>query len=284
MLDRLASQRSVVFISSSLFACIVCLDWLTSAELTLSSLYLAPIAYAGWRMGITASIAFSLLSTVAIFDVDVVDHVVFSRPFYLYWSVFVHLSFYVAFSVILDRARRVQMKLDALARTDELTGLLNYRAFTEACEREIARHKRTGKAISVAHIDLDGFKAVNDSKGHGAGDLVLVQVGRVLSSGRGSDIPARVGGDEFVVLMPETSAPSARKAVERLRAKLLQAMSTIQSDVTFSIGVASFAEGAHDVKQMMRVADEAMYRVKHSSKNAIRVVSTKNGFDTLTQP
>lgn len=235
-------------------------------------------------MGLIGSIALSLLSTVAVLEVDVIDHVVFSRPFYLYWSVFVHLSFYVTFSLILERARRGQMRLDALARTDELTGLLNYRAFTEACERELAHHKRHRRAISVAHIDLDGFKAVNDSKGHAAGNLVLAHVGRVLRSGRGSDIPARVGGDEFAVLMPETPEASATTAMERLRAKLLESMSAIQAEVTFSIGVASFAQGAHDVKQMMRVADEAMYSVKRSSKNAIRVVSANDGSESFTSP
>jgi len=280
----LGRRSKAVAVSFALFACVVVLDWQTGAELTLSSLYLAPIAWAGWRVGMGGSLGFSLMSVAAVFYVDVLDHVTFSRPFYLYWSTLVHLSFYVAFSFLLERARRAQFRLDALARTDELTGLLNYRAFTEACERELARHRRHERPISVAHIDLDGFKAVNDSAGHAAGDEVLVHVAKALRAGRASDIPARVGGDEFVVLMPETSEEAARRAAERLRLELLEAMKKIQSPVTFSIGVASFAHGAATMKQMMRIADEAMYTVKRSSKNAIRVVAANEEAEGATPP
>lgn len=262
-----------VAITVSLLASIALVDWLTGAELTLSSVYLLPVGFAAWRIGLSASVTTSLASALVTLYVDMLSQVAFSSPFFLYWSALIRLSFFLFASIVLVRLRRAQAKLDEVARVDDLTGLANYRAFAEECSREIVRHRRSGRPLSLANIDLDGFKSLNDSRGHAAGDTALAQVGEVLRAGRASDLAARVGGDEFVVLMPDTPVDAARAAMVRLHARLCDEMKCADIPVTFSIGVASFDEEIPSMSEMLKEADEAMYTVKRSSKNAVCCVS-----------
>ena len=115
-------------------------------------------------------------------------------------------------------------------------------------------------------IDVDGFKALNDSHGHADGDKALVAIADVLGSGRATDLAGRLGGDEFVVLLPETDSASARLVVERLQARLTDAVRSAGFPVTFSIGVATFPRAAR-LGDMLREADALMYRTKRCGKD-----------------
>lgn len=128
-----------------------------------------------------------------------------------------------------EKLKRVQQQLEAalikeqeLARIDPLTHVSNRRAFYELAEIEIVRARRNGCPLSVAYMDVDNFKFVNDDLGHATGDLVLVTIASTLRSElRASDIVARLGGDEFAILLPETDAESAQAVLDKLRARLL---------------------------------------------------------------
>lgn len=151
------------------------------------------------------------------------------------------------------RARRIRR----LARTDELTGLANRRLFDETVEREWGRARRFGRSLCLVYIDLDGFKAFNDSHGHLAGDDVLRQTAIAVNSElRAPDMAARIGGDEFVVVCPETSEAGGKEVVQRLEARCADL------PVPVSVGVAVSRVEDESHHDLVARADSAMYEAK----------------------
>jgi diguanylate cyclase (GGDEF)-like protein/PAS domain S-box-containing protein len=158
--------------------------------------------------------------------------------------------------------------LALLAATDELTGLANYRTFRAGLSTEGERAKRHGRPLSLTLLDVDRFKAINDLHGHGVGDDVLVELARRLTAQvRDSDLVARVGGEEFALLLPETDAAGAVTMAERMRHAVEQAPFGVVGTVTVSVGVCSLAESA-GADSLVALADTAMYWAKHSGRNA----------------
>lgn len=161
-----------------------------------------------------------------------------------------------------------------LATLDALTELHNRRHFVEMLERELARAQRHQRPLTLAIIDLDHFKRVNDQLGHPVGDMVLRQFGAILRQHvRADDLPARIGGEEFAVLLPETDLDHARDYAERLRETVAAASFDTagqQLQVTVSIGLALIAEGRDSVGTLMRSADRGLYRAKSQGRNRVR--------------
>jgi diguanylate cyclase (GGDEF)-like protein/PAS domain S-box-containing protein len=159
---------------------------------------------------------------------------------------------------------------EARARTDPLTGVRNLRALQDALQRELARLGRGAAPLTLVYIDLDHFKPINDTFGHAFGDEVLVTIAQRLDGFvRDMDVVARIGGDEFAILMPEADGESLRARVTQLHELLLEDMRQAQSGVTFSIGVLTCTAVPDSVETCMHEADALMYRVKHSTRNAI---------------
>lgn len=165
-------------------------------------------------------------------------------------------------------------RLNELASTDPLTGLYNRREFQRTFRREFQRMKRDGTPLALAMLDIDHFKALNDTHGHDFGDMVLIEVADLLKTcARETDIVARYGGEEFTVLMPNTGAAEALNASERLCRQMAErAVSDGRHDarVTVSIGVA--AVGPEDVpshEALLRWADEALYAAKARGRNCV---------------
>jgi diguanylate cyclase (GGDEF)-like protein len=170
----------------------------------------------------------------------------------------------------------VFQKLQQQSITDGLTGIKTRRFFWEALSAEWKRASRSGRPFSVVLIDLDKFKEVNDTMGHFEGDLVLARVGRLLEQkSRQSNVVARYGGDEFIVLMPETGAEQAQVLAERLRQWLASDPTLSEHHITGSFGVASFPMHGFSVEDIIRVADAGMYVSKRSGGN---LVSTAQEF------
>lgn len=165
-----------------------------------------------------------------------------------------------------------EAQLRALAMTDLLTALPNRRAFNLALVAEAARGRRHEQPISLAVLDLDNFKRINDSFGHPIGDQALRHVATVLMShARLEDTVARIGGEEFAVLMPDTDADQAARVVERLRRAV--AANALATDVgvhaiTTSIGVSTLAPGM-DSDMALRAADQALYEAKRQGRNRV---------------
>ncbi|HEX8445162.1 MAG TPA: diguanylate cyclase [Sphingomonas sp.] len=161
-------------------------------------------------------------------------------------------------------------RLRHLAMTDELTGLMNRRAFMTLLAEEQQRAMRYGQSLSVAIIDIDHFKSINDRFGHAAGDATLVRVVDLCRGAlRNSDVMARLGGEEFGVLMPGTAGQGAHYAVERLRLAVDQspfAHGTMRFPVTISAGVASYSDGQDGIA-LLSAADMMLYRAKADGRN-----------------
>jgi diguanylate cyclase (GGDEF)-like protein len=162
---------------------------------------------------------------------------------------------------------------------DDLTRLYNVRYLYQTLDNEIRRARRYGSSVSVVFMDLDGFKLVNDAYGHRAGSCTLTEVAQVISmSVRESDFVARYGGDEFVLMLPETSARRAVQMAERVRNRLSSHRFNggVGADIylTASFGVASFPEHAHEAEKLIELADAAMYEAKQLSKNSVRVAAS----------
>jgi len=160
-------------------------------------------------------------------------------------------------------------RLRELAMIDSLTGVLNRRAFLDHADGEWVRHRRHNHALSCAMVDVDGFKKINDTFGHAAGDAVLQHIGALLRATlRASDLPARLGGDEFVALMPETNIEGAISLSERLLARLeARPLSVLDQSLatTLSVGVAS-ADGCNSLEELLAKADGALYRAKKEGR------------------
>src|ERR1700730_1420733 len=164
----------------------------------------------------------------------------------------------------------VFQKLQQQSITDGLTGIKTRRFFWEALSAEGKRASRSGRPFSVVLIDLDKFKEVNDTMGHFEGDLVLARVGRLLEQkSRQSRVVARYGGDEFIVLMPETGAEQAQVLAERLRQWLASDPMLSEHHITGSFGVASFPMHGFSIEDIIRVADAGMYVSKRSGGNSV---------------
>lgn len=239
-------------------------------EISFSILYLIPVGVAAWVLGRPAGVTISILSAGAWWyanrDSPIAPETI------RYWNTVVRLTLFIIVSELLFGLRNALERERALARTDPLTGLANSRSFTEVAEREIAVARRTGRSLSVIWIDLDGFKSINDELGHAAGDQVLAQIGAALRrSTRRTDVAARVGGDEFAILLPETDIAGTRVIVEKIVAGVAENINIDGKSVSMSVGAIACDEALPELDQILRKADDLMYEVKRAGKGATRI-------------
>ena len=171
----------------------------------------------------------------------------------------------VATGIDVTERRRLERRLRHLADHDDLTGLINRRRFQEELQRHLAEGRRYGLRGALLVLDLDGFKEVNDTHGHSAGDRVLCAVADALRSRlRESDIVARLGGDEFAVLLPRETPAEAEMVCRSLEHAIPAEVSTPGEErIEASIGYAPFVEGVESVDDVLTAADASMYAAKH---------------------
>jgi diguanylate cyclase (GGDEF)-like protein len=173
---------------------------------------------------------------------------------------------------------RLFEQLEARARHDSLTGLLNRRALEERASVEFARSRRDGGPVAMLVADLDGFKELNDSLGHPAGDQLLIRIASVLDAEtRAVDAVGRIGGDEFAVLLPGATSTAARATAERLRLAVKLSAKQARVGVTLSIGIAVAPPAAHTLDELWQAADRAMYQAKRAGGDRVGVDSDGGG-------
>lgn len=190
---------------------------------------------------------------------------------YLLLEYGVMFGFFFVVSLILSGLRRALEHEKKMARLDSLTGVPNARYFIELIGNEIERSRRYKHPLTLAYIDCDLFKDVNDHFGHQTGDhLLRVMAQTLLRNIRGSDIIGRLGGDEFGILMPEIGETLVPQTLDRLHDRLKEAMTRGGWAVTFSMGVAIFLRAPDSVENLIKRADNLMYVAKNSGKDRIQ--------------
>lgn len=185
-----------------------------------------------------------------------------------------HIAMFFLVAVVSAALRQRLREMFATARTDPLTGLGNRQELRQALDREIMRAATMREPVSVCVIELDHFKAVNDRFGHLQGDEVLRRVAAIMrESCRASDVLARFGGDEFVVLFPDTDGDVANEVAERIRNEIEERLVLADMRVTASIGVATFPTDAATVHDLVQAADRAVYYAKATGGNRVTLAS-----------
>ena len=173
-----------------------------------------------------------------------------------------------------EKLKQALEREQKLSRCDPLTQVANRRAFFEALEVECRRARRNGWPVSVAYVDVDNFKNLNDSMGHAAGDALLTTVaGTMKRNLRAGSCVARVGGDEFALMIPDVGLREVEMTLHRIRGLLLKEVQSNGWPVTFSIGAVMFNKPVESGEEMIHLADQEMYSVKNRSKNDISVVA-----------
>jgi len=269
-LDR-QPKPLVVLLSGLLVLCVAMIHVTTSPELTFSIFYLIPVSFATWYAGRGIGVFISGVSAVTWLIADHLAGATYSQPLFHYWNMSVHLGFFLITTFLLAALRKL-LEWEAMqARTDPLTRAANRRYFYTLAKTEMNRLARYRRAFTVAYIDVDNFKAINDRFGHHVGDRVLcVVAAKIQKILRKIDTVARLGGDEFAILLSETDYGAAEEVIRKLRDLLLETMRQRSWPVTFSIGAITFNAPPQDVDEMIRLADALMYSVKHNGKNMIR--------------
>ncbi|MEC7815627.1 MAG: sensor domain-containing diguanylate cyclase [Pseudomonadota bacterium] len=178
--------------------------------------------------------------------------------------------------IVLDISDRkaLETELEEMATRDPLTGLFNRREFTRVLNEELERANRYERPMALLWIDFDRFKDINDTWGHAAGDAVLCDVSHtLLDSVRSVDTVGRIGGEEFVVVLPELDVEEAREAAERLRIRVREQPVSLDSghdvNLTISIGVAVYPDHGHSADALCAAADKAMYRAKNQGRDCV---------------
>ena len=244
----------------------------TGSDLELTVAYLVPIWFAAWFLGAAGGLAIALASAIAGWASDMATRAYGApRPAVLVLNAASQLVLFAAVAVLLAAVRKGGRRESALARTDSLTGLLNRRGFLEAARREIARSARSGRPLTVALADVDGFGEVNDLRGQDAGDHLLGGMGTALRSAtRAVDASARLGGDEFAILLPDADVASIEAVLDRLRLVLMQAAAENGAPVTVSLGAATFQRPPSSLDEMLRAAGRMLQEAKLNGRRGVR--------------
>ncbi len=257
-------------------------DYYTGPEFTFSVFYLVPVAFAAWLSGTTVAIAASAFAAIVWLCAEFASSRIDANMFVYSWNFCSRLLFLSLVALLLARLRQILDRERDLSRSDPLTGLLNARGCREIVGAEIARAQRHGYAVSIAFIDVDDFKRVNDTGGHSAGDRLLVSLAKAIrGSLRASDSVARYGGDEFVVMLPFADRAAAQAVAEKLVGAVQAAMTLERWPVTLSLGVVTCETVASTitVDALLQEADRLMYDVKSSGKDGVRFVSHSGSGD-----
>jgi diguanylate cyclase (GGDEF)-like protein len=264
----------LMLIAGALIAGFGIIDYLTGPELALSIFYLLPIMLVAWLVNRRAAVYVSIAGAMVWLLADVLSrkwYVPPAIPWIPYWNAVVRLGFFLIVTYILSELRQAADREAERARTDYLTNVANLRSFYEQAGDELSRARRFNRPLTIAYLDIDNFKYINDGLGHEAGDLLLKKVAETIrSSIRIIDRLARVGGDEFVVLFPETGSDSVKSVIERIQNGLRNAVRENQWPVTFSMGVLTCAKIPDSVETMVTLADRLMYSVKATGKDGVK--------------
>jgi diguanylate cyclase (GGDEF)-like protein len=275
MLDRInrflerMSVAHATTTSLALAALIATADYCLGQSISLSVFYLLPVGISAWYGSIRVGLALSLICSTVMVLLEAPMNPGLAAELTDLWNGAAHLGFFSIVAYLLNRLKMHLAQEMALGRTDLLTGVANRRAFMEQFEYLIHLASRHGKPITVAYIDVDDLKRMNDENGHVAGDQLLKAVANTMQTFcRRTDLIARLGGDEFAIVLPDTNQDAARVIIGKFHAAV-HTLYAGSSAVSCSVGVVTFMRLPESIEQAVRIADSLMYSVKTSGKNAV---------------
>lgn len=247
---------------------ITILNYNTGRNFEVDFFYLIPLGMVTWFTNLEWGISTAVLVTVLLFVVDSITGKISGSWVMDGWNALFEFAFFLTFVSLLTILKRKVKELEELASEDSLTKVANRRAFYRAAQTEMNRSQRFGLLFSIAYIDIDNFKRINDTNGHTVGDGLLRDVASTfLQNIRNIDMVARIGGDEFAILFPHTDAEEVKFAVEKIQKHLNELAASHQWQITFSIGVMTFSQPPASVEEMIGLTDGVMYSVKKKGKN-----------------
>lgn len=271
---RLGTTTKGLLVAGSilLLGALATVDIFLGPELSASVFYLVPIVVITWYLGFGAGMLTAAAAALLWLGVDRYHEPAYAHTFAPYWNAAVRWIFFVVVAYLLARLQQELRREETLARTDPLTGLGNRRHLLDEAEHELHRAVRYTRPFTLAYVDVDDFKVVNDNFGHATGDALLREVAACFNEClRKPDVGARLGGDEFAVLLPETDVEGAHAMLSRLQSTLQAAMRRHAWPVTFSTGAVTFVHPPETVAEALAQADRELYRVKATGKNDLVV-------------
>jgi diguanylate cyclase (GGDEF)-like protein len=246
------------------------LDYLGGMALSLPLIHLIPLTLSSWFGGRRIGYMFAFLSAAVLGWTTLPSLPPDSSRFVVSLNVFLELFVFLIIAYLVSEFRAVRDRLQKQARTDPLTGITNLRAFMELACIELERSRRYGHHCTLVYMDLDNFKLVNDTLGHQAGDRLLQSVAEELRKHcRQTDLVARMGGDEFAVLLPETDAEGSEVFAAKMRESIKEVLREYHPSLTLSAGVVTCSKIPGDTDALIRIADAAMYEAKANQKDSI---------------
>ena len=264
------SGKLVVALGVLLIVIVAAVDYVTGPELRFYIFYWPAIAMVSWYVGRRWGFFAVALSTLGSSLANGPEWLAV-RTYVLWWNITVNVASFVLLAYMTSQLRALVDWEREVARTDFVTGLPNTRAFYEALGVELSRSRRTRTSVTLAYLDIDDFKQVNDRFGHDAGDRALREVAETIRGTlRGPDLVARLGGDEFVILLPATGRVEAQAVLGRVQAELHRHGVEERWRATFSLGAVTSPDGSCGADDLIRAADELMYEVKQGGKNSSR--------------
>ncbi len=245
-------------------------DYIIVIDISLSILYLLPISLTSWYSTRWFSFILVLISTVGWFIAEFAAKTNL-HWLLLFWNTAVRLIVFLTIAYLISSLKIAYEKEKKLARTDGLTGIINQRFFLELLRLEYKRSIRYDHCLTLAYLDLDNFKEINDRFGHYVGDKLLRLIAQTIQKQiRETDTIARLGGDEFALLLPETHYETGKVTLQRIQQILKTTIEVYYPQVSFSIGAVTFISLPDSVDLMLNKADSLMYEVKKSGKNRIK--------------
>ena len=250
------------------------IDLATGYEYSFSVFYLLPVSIAAWYDHAKVTVVTILLSAITWLFADINAGHLYSNPIIPFWNTIVRLGLFSIVAFLLINVRRNWQEMKNLAMKDQLTSLDNSRALD--IEYRILRklNFRKQSLFAVGIIDLDGFKAVNDTHGHHRGNEVLLQFSQILKkSCRSSDIVARLGGDEFAIILLDIDETQAYLCDHHLRTLFAESGLNQKYGVDFSMGLAILSELPENLEDATKTADQLMYQSKSLGKSQTTIQS-----------